>query len=147
MDLNWLQDVLKSAGCQEPFDIRIIPEQETWILVPPENLYPLVKLIIEYYPPWHLTTITGQDTGKALEIMYHFWLGQGITFCIRLPYENPEMRSITSLIPGAAFYEREIIEMLGVNDPDLSEESLLFLPEAWGKGWPLRIKKEEVNDD
>jgi hypothetical protein len=44
----------------------------------------------------------------------------------------------TDVIVGAAFYEREIMEMLGVTFEGHPEPKPLFLPDDWGAAKPLR---------
>ena len=62
---------------------------------------------------WHLSTITASDLGPSdaksddpqpdgIEVLYHFWLGRGLTVRCTLPYENPRLASVSDLIPGAA---------------------------------------------
>lgn len=147
MELNWLQDILTKIEYVGPFDIRRLPEDETWVVIPFDKVFDLVKFIMEDDSTWHLSAITGQDTGGQIELLYHFWLRHGLTLCTRLAYENPQIKSITALIPGAAFYEREAAEMLGIGFTELKDESVLLLPDAWGKGWPLRKEKKDKHDD
>ena len=55
----------------------------------------------------------------------------------RVGGERPEIDSITSLWPGANWYEREIFDLFGVvfrNHPDMRR---LLMPEDWS-GHPLR---------
>jgi len=147
VELNWLQDILQKVECVGPVDIRRLPEDETWVVIPFDKVFDFVKYIMEDDSTWHLSAITGQDTGSQIELLYHFWLGHGLTLCTRLAYENPQIKSITALIPGAAFYEREAAEMLGIGFTELKDKSFLLLPDAWGKGWPLRKEKKEKHDD
>ena len=89
----------------------------------------------------HLSTITGVDLGEEIELIYHFAYRGSIEISLRLtvPKSNPKIASIISLIPGAAIYEREVHDLLGVvfkGNPDLSR---LILPEEWPEGlYPLR---------
>ncbi|MCK4434684.1 NADH-quinone oxidoreductase subunit C, partial [Candidatus Bathyarchaeota archaeon] len=56
-----------------------------------------------------------------------------------VPKNNPNVPTVTDLIPGAILYEREVHDLLGVNfegHPDLSP---LLLPEEWPQNlYPLR---------
>ena len=88
----------------------------------------------------HLSTITGVDLGDEIELIYHLNRG-GIELSLktRVVKDKPTIPSITSIIPGATLYEREVYEMFGVifeGHPNLSH---LLLPEDWPEGvYPLR---------
>jgi NADH:ubiquinone oxidoreductase subunit C len=76
--------------------------------------------------------------------MYHFWLGRGLTLRCVLPYDAPYLESVRDLIPGAAFYEREAAEMLGITFRPACDQqaggdpSRFILPDDWEGGAPLR---------
>ncbi len=145
-ELNWIKNYLKNKGYSDAFEIKLLPEQEKWVLVPVAYVYGLIEEMVNKSPTWHLSTITGQDTGGFLEVLYHFWLGYGLTICTRLSYTEAMLPSISPIIAGASFYEREISELLGITFRNLQDNSLLFLPNGWNKGWPLRKKTGEPND-
>jgi len=87
----------------------------------------------------HLSTITARDTGKEIEILYHFLLnGVVITIRTMCPKDDPTIDSIVHIFPGAVLYERELNDILGVvpkGHPDLRR---LVLPDDWVGGYPLR---------
>lgn len=89
----------------------------------------------------HLSTITGIDTGKDLEVLYHFAHNNSVVITIRvnIPKDDLKIPTITDIVPGAIFYEQEVHEMLGIvfeGHPNLSP---LILPEGWPEGiYPLR---------
>ncbi len=86
---------------------------------------------------------TGIDTPGSIEITYHFsadQTGQFISLRVHLEdKDEPEVDSISGIIRGAEWIEREIWELLGVNfrgHPDLRR---LLLAEDWPEGvYPLR---------
>ncbi|OIN96878.1 hypothetical protein AUJ66_05070 [Candidatus Desantisbacteria bacterium CG1_02_38_46] len=85
---------------------------------------------------------TGIDTPVGFEILHHFSfdsLGKIVSLKVIVPKSNPEIESITPIILGAEFIEREIYEMLGVkflNHPKLER---LLLSDDWPKDiCPLR---------
>ena len=89
-----------------------------------------------------LATATGIDTRKNIEILYHFSfdsLGTIISLRTLIDRNNPEIESVTPIIKGAEWIEREIYELLGVrfkNHPNLKR---LLLAEDWPEGkCPLR---------
>ena len=92
-----------------------------------------------------LVTCSGCDTPNGLEILYHFSYDKtGEIFSIRVLIEdrvNPEIESITSIIKGVEWIEREIWEMLGVNFKGHPNLKRLLLAEDWPeREFPLRQK-------
>lgn len=86
-----------------------------------------------------ISCITGTDTGKAIEITYHLLRqGKSINLKISLPRENPQIRTITGIFPGAELFEREISEMLGIRVLGHPDPRRLFLPENWRGKPPYR---------
>lgn len=92
----------------------------------------------------HLSTITGVDLGREIAIIYHVDCG-GVLLNLKLtvPKRAPRLLSVTDIFPGAILYERDLIEMLGVEVERHPDPRRLFLPEDWPEGeYPLRrIKK------
>lgn len=91
-------------------------------------------------------TASGVDTPRGIEILYHFSFdGQNLIVSLRTTLErsNPEIDSITPIVNGAEWIEREIWELLGVkfrNHPNLKR---LLLSEDWPEGvYPLRQKRK-----
>jgi NADH:ubiquinone oxidoreductase subunit C len=88
---------------------------------------------------------TGIDTPQGFEILYHFSHDKtGKMFTLRVLIQGksyPEIDSITPVIRGAEWIEREIYEMLGIkfrNHPNLKR---LLLADDWPEGiYPLRQK-------
>jgi Ni,Fe-hydrogenase III component G len=113
----------------------------------PEMLIPAVKVLMS--AGWlYLSAITGLDRPPAedeaqegqIELLYHFCNGPFIlTLRTLVPYSHPVVTSVCSLIPYATLYERELIEMLGVEIQDTPSTDRLLLPDDWPDGvYPLR---------
>ena len=138
---------LQEAFPDEEFIIEAKPVDETFLVLAPDKVRPVVKLLMDKFDIYHLSTITGDDTGDGVRLLYHFWSGYGITLDTRLPYDNLRFPTLTDLIPGAAFYEREIQEMLGVTFEGLETPGPMFLPDDWKSGdgpvrYPLRRESQ-----
>ncbi|MCM8781512.1 MAG: NADH-quinone oxidoreductase subunit C [Candidatus Omnitrophica bacterium] len=91
--------------------------------------------------------VTGQDTSKGLEILYHFSFDKtGQIFSLRVLIEDkrkPEIDSIATIFPAAEWIEREIWEMLGINFKGHPNLKRLLLSEEWPEGkYPLRHEDE-----
>ncbi len=89
----------------------------------------------------HLSTITGVDLGEEILVIYHIDCGEGALLNLKLflPKKAPILPSITDIFPGAILYERDLMEMLGVEVENHPDPRRLFLPEDWPEGnYPLR---------
>ena len=122
----------------ESFEADTMLVAETLISVPASCIEKVVAELGSTFSVHHLSTITGQDRGLELELLYHFWHGQGITLRVMLPRDDARVPTLTRVIPGAGFYERELGEMLGVTFEGHPGPEHLLLPEDWEGGPPLR---------
>lgn len=116
-------------------------EKRIYLDIDKKDLISLTKFLFEDLKARFITA-SGVDTRKAIEILYHFSfdsLGLIISLRVKLSKPQPEVESLTSLIKGAEWIEREIFELLGVNflnHPDLRR---LLMSEDWPEGkYPLR---------
>jgi Ni,Fe-hydrogenase III component G len=76
-----------------------------------------------------LSTITGKDARDHLEVLYHFAIwGELHTVIVELPYEKPDVPTITDHFIAALLYERELIGLLGINVLGIPDPRPLELP-------------------
>jgi NADH:ubiquinone oxidoreductase subunit C len=123
---------------EETLDVHTIPLDDTCISLSSESMHAVAETLVKCFDFYHLSTITGEDTGQEVVLLYHFWHHYGITLRTSLPYDQLSIDTLTDLIPGAAFYEREIYEMLGVifeGHPNLRP---LVSADDWDGDHPLR---------
>ena len=87
-------------------------------------------------------TASAVDTPREIEILYHFTFDKinlMVSIRVLLDKKDPHVQSLTSIMKGAGWIEREIHELFGVEfdgHPDLKP---LLLPDDWPKGkYPLR---------
>jgi len=88
-----------------------------------------------------LCTISGMDLGDALSVIYHLKREGKIILNLRvsLNKEAPGINSVTALFPGADIYERELVDLLGIEVRGLPKGQRYPLPDNWPKGsYPLR---------
>ena len=99
-----------------------------------------IKFILEQDENAGISAITGIDLGEKIELMYHIrTYGTIITIGTEVPKKNAKIESITDLIPGANFHEREASDLLGVFFEGHPNPKRLILPEDWpGNIFPLR---------
>lgn len=95
----------------------------------------------------HISTITGLDTGRGLEVLYHLdRAGSLITVRVEVPYDDPRLPSITDMIPGAILYEGEVRDLFGVSFEGNPYPRPVILPDGWPEGLhPLR-KMYKIDD-
>jgi len=96
-----------------------------------------------------ISSITGYDSGKEFEVIYHFdFRGHLVNIKVRLPHQSPCIDTITKHFPGAVLFERELMEMLGVDVTGHPDPRKLFLCEDSPR-CPLRkdaMKRRNNND-
>jgi len=93
-----------------------------------------------------LSTATAMEMYHGLEILYHFSLDKtGQYFCPRVVItdkKHPKVDSITNIIEGAIWIEREMYDLWGIEfsgHPRMEE--LLTLHHPQGLKQPLRFKE------
>jgi len=138
MNFDLVLESLRDALLLPEIESRPVPIDERFVQIPPERLREAVAVLVNNLELRHLSTITGQDTGQGIELLYHFWHGNGLTLCTTVPYEKPTVDTLMALIPAAAFYEAEVTEMLGVTFVGNADPGPLFLPDDWDGDPPLR---------
>ncbi|MFW6135393.1 MAG: NADH-quinone oxidoreductase subunit C [Chloroflexota bacterium] len=142
-----LLEAFGEACPDHSFDARTMPVDETVIEVPAACLEDLVGILLSTFSAHHLSTITGQDRGTKLELLYHFWHGRGVTLQVMLPRDDARVPTLTNAIPGADFYEREVGEMLGVTFEGHPGPEHLLLPDDWESEPPLLEEEPAEEDD
>jgi NADH-quinone oxidoreductase subunit C len=127
-----IEDFLKGI------DKNLTKEKNTiWIKTEKNKITNILKRLKDL-GAYRMTSITGVDLGKDIEVIYHLIYGKtAINLRTLVSKKNPEIRTVTDIYPGANLYERELYEMLGViskGHPDLKK---LFLAKDSPK-FPLR---------
>ena len=119
--------------------VQVKRDRRIYIPISRDELMKTMNILSSELNIQHLSTITARDTGKELEILYHFFLdGVVITVRTTCPREDPTVDSIVPVFPSAVLYERELNDILGIvpkGHPDLRR---LVLPDDWVGGYPLR---------
>jgi len=111
------------------------------LVIGPSDLPQAVQTLVDNH--WgYLAAITGLDRPESSEVeaLYHFCSGPAVlTLRVRVPYAEPALPTICGVIPSATLYEREFMEMFGVQVTGTPDPQRLFLPDDWPEGvYPLR---------
>ena len=117
-----------------------------WIDVKKSAFHDAVEHICQLQEYPHLAIISSSDLGAEVELIYHFTIYYGehlqelsLGLRVKLPKNDLSIPTITDLIPGAIFTERETQEMMGVEVVGIPDKRRLFLPEDFPEGtYPWR---------
>lgn len=129
---------------------HVTTDKRLYLLCESENSLPIVEFLFKTCA-LRFTIVTCIDAEDSFEMLYHLsndQTGQVVTVKAFIrDRDNPEIASITPLIPGAEWIEREIHDLYGVRFSGHPNMKRLILADDWPVGdHPLRKEKkhEEV---
>jgi membrane-bound hydrogenase subunit beta len=117
-----------------PRERRIFAETE------PENLVKVVQALKD----WgfvNLGNIIGLDLTDRFEVIYQLYDRQGLVLNLKTftPRDNPVVPSVAHIFPGVFLYERELMDLFGIQVEGTPPGRRYPLPENWPAGqYPLR---------
>lgn len=125
-----------------------------WIQVNSEVFRKAVEHICKLQKHPHLAIISSSDNEDSIELIYHFTIYYAnplkeisLGLRVTLPKNNLKIPTITDLIPGALFTERETQEMMGVEVVGIPDKRRLFLPEDFPEDvYPWRKDEKGPKD-
>ena len=102
-----------------------------------------------------LSICTATEVYNGLEVLYHFTDDTTGTYYnprVKTSLENPEINSITPILEGANWIEREMYDLFGIKfkgHPDLKKLLTINNPEFSEDDHPMRFKREikRIKDD
>ena len=136
------------GAIREKFKDRILDfheksEKRYYILINKESLLDFVDFIFNELKARY-QILSALDTPQGVEIVYHFALdkhGKVVSFSIILPHEDPKVESISPIITGAQWIEREISEIMGVTFLNHPDPRKFLMSDDWPEGvHPYRRK-------
>lgn len=138
---------IRAEGAKKNQNINI------WMTITRDTLKPAISMLKEISYP-HLSVISGWDVGEELRMQYIFSIYFGerhgeymVIFTVPLKKDDLVLPTITDIMPGALFTEREKQEMFGVTITDIPDGRRLFLPEDFPEGvYPLRKDETGIPD-
>ena len=124
-----------------------------WVEVKKNAFHDAVKHICQLQEYPHLAIISSSDLGADVELIYHFTIYYGyhleelsLGLRVKLPKSDLKIPTITDLIPGAIFTERETQEMMGVEVVGIPDGRRLFIADEIPEGvYPWR--KDETGPE
>ncbi len=132
-----LQDKFKDTA------IQVQPGQlgRAAVIADPSTHRNVLKTLLDADRKTAVIAITGIDFGATLGVFYHIRTSKAgiITIKTEVPRENPQISTITDLMPGATFSEMEVADLLGIIFVGHPSPGRLVLPDNWPDGvFPLR---------
>jgi NADH:ubiquinone oxidoreductase subunit C len=119
-------------------------ERRLFVSVALADVKPVMKWLRDELGFYHLSTITGLDSGANWELLYHLHDGRAeLTLRTAFPKAadgaRPHIPTTTDIIPGAILYERELQDMFGFVVDGIPDPRRYVLPEDWPVDvYPLR---------
>ena len=92
-----------------------------------------IKYLQEKMDCYHLSLINGVDLKTTFEVVYHFWSDKNGMFTLKVPlsHDNPEIGTVTDIVPAAMLYEREVHDLFGIEFPGHPDMRRLILSDDW----------------
>jgi membrane-bound hydrogenase subunit beta len=138
------QDIQTQLGDLFPVikdKIRIQRARRIWAEAPADKFLDVFDAAVSKMGFNILVTITGLDNGATLGAIYHLARPSGVMLNVQVnvPKEKPVLGTVTSWFPAADAYERELIDLLGMQVQGLPPGNRYPLPDDWPAGqFPLR---------
>ncbi|MEK6796183.1 MAG: NADH-quinone oxidoreductase subunit C [Spirochaetota bacterium] len=132
-----LKDILAALGTVR--DIEVKRERRLFANLTPGDLVSVVRALKDK-GLFHLSLITGRDTGETLTAFYHINDGiTTVTLRVAVTKNDPVVPSISDIYPGGIFYEKELESMFGFRVDGLEKGRRYPVMEDWPEGvYPLR---------
>ena len=87
-----------------------------------------------------ITCVDWYPSDPRFEVIYHLLSiakKERVRLKVRLSNESPVVESLTSVWPGANFFEREVFDLFGIRFTGHPYLRRIMMPEDW-EGYPLR---------
>lgn len=132
---------LRSNLGEKVLDLKQPSANNIFVTIKPEDITEVVRTVWDGMQS-RFAIVTGIDVPGAMELLYHFVFDEKdtiVTLKTRVPKPFPEIESITPIITGAEWIEREVHDLLGVNFRNHPRLERLLLHDDWPEGvYPLR---------
>ena len=138
-------EMLKERFGDKAIDIVAQRNRRVWITIPVGGLRPVMKFLHKNLKSAHCSTLSARDGRDHYEVLYFMsGFGKGlpnvnVTVRVLVGHDRPKVPTITPIYPGAELYERELMELFGIEIVGHPDPRHLVLSEDWPDGnYPLR---------
>jgi len=145
MNIETVLQQLKSTFGESIIEIAKKSKRRVYVTIDKNAIVPISGYIFRNLDARFMIS-TGVDTPRGvMEVSHHFAFDKDnfvITIKAFVDRNNPEIDSITSVVPAANWIEREMWELLGINFKNHPNLKHLLLSDDWPEGnYPLRSNK------
>lgn len=140
MNETELVEKIKQGLKEKVLEITNPASRRIFLKVDKKDLVETMDFLKKNFNFYHISTISGVDLGENFEILYHL-ANENCVLTVRTltPRNDPRVPTITSIIPGADLYEREVQDMFGIIFEGHPNPVRLLLSDDWPEGeYPLR---------
>ncbi|MGB9778620.1 MAG: NADH-quinone oxidoreductase subunit C [Candidatus Bathyarchaeales archaeon] len=140
VNIDKILKALSDALGDKILQIKMLHPEKSYVQVKVGAYRDAIKVLLQQHENVGVSAITGVDIGETIELMCHIrTCNTIITIGVDVSKENAKIESITDLIPGASFHEREVSDLFGVTFEGHPNPKRLILPEDWPESvFPLR---------
>jgi NADH-quinone oxidoreductase subunit C len=134
-------------------EMKVHSPRRIYVDIAPENLVEAARRVFRELDARYAIA-SGLQTPGGFEVLHHFVLDSAhvvVSLRVRTGAEAPQVPSITSVVKGAEFIEREMHDLLGIGFPGHPNMKRLILSDDWpegvyplrrGKPWEGKVRKE-----
>ncbi len=145
--MSVVQDIIRQMSLGGPDLLQEIEErapQQLYVTVAPEQVVAAAEYVVNQLGGRFLITAGTDDREPRGDfcVSHIFSLDEEhifFTLQIRLEPQDPQIQSITGIVPGASWAERETQDLVGIKFVGLNDPRRLVLPDDWPEDvHPLR---------
>jgi len=121
--------------------VEVVNTKRLMIYIPKTSLLKVAEYLFKDLS-YRYIIVTAMDSKEGFEIIYHFsddssgWI---INLNVMLDRDKPEIESLTPVVYGAEWIEREIMDLLGIKFLNHPKPERFLFAEDWPEGkYPLR---------
>jgi len=111
-----------------------------------EGIVPICTLLkenpeLDFDYPVHISSVDYPKDIERFEVVYEFFSirkKHQVRLKTRVPEDDCEIDSVTSIWAGANYQEREVYDMMGIRFRNHPELKRILLPDDYDEGYPLR---------
>jgi len=128
--------------------IDIISTKRVMVHIPRKTLLQITDFLFNELG-YRYIIVSGMDSKDGYEMIYHYsddnsgWI---VNLNVLLPHDKPEIESITPVVYGAEWIERELMDILGIKFLNHPKPERFLFAEDWPEGeHPYRRNTRQEN--